>query len=45
MANAIWTALTVAAMAGMFAGCVVVVVVGVRGLENALARRGRRPAA
>jgi hypothetical protein len=45
MANVIWTALTVAAMAGMFAGCVVVVVVGVRALENALAKRAREPAA
>jgi hypothetical protein len=45
MANFLWTTLTVVAMAGMFGACVVAVVAGVRVLENALAKRGRKPAA
>ena len=41
MATVLWTTFAVAAMAGIFAGCVVAVVVGVRVLEGAVA--GRRP--
>jgi hypothetical protein len=39
MSTAVWTAFAVAGMAGIFATCVVAVVVGVRVLENALAKR------
>jgi hypothetical protein len=45
MLTAIWMVLAISAMAGMFASCVVAVVVGVRVLENMLARRRREPAA
>jgi hypothetical protein len=38
MAAAIWMVLAVATMVGIFAACVVVVVAGVRVLENALAK-------
>jgi hypothetical protein len=45
MVKAIWTALALAAMAGLFAACVIVVAAAVRVLENALAkRRGEPPA-
>ena len=39
MATAVWTVFAVGAMVGIFAGCVVAVVVGVRVLEGAVARR------
>ena len=45
MVNAIWTGLTVMALGGMFVACVLLVVVGVRGLESWLAKRGRKPSA
>ncbi|MBL0143358.1 MAG: hypothetical protein IPP91_14925 [Betaproteobacteria bacterium] len=44
MATAIWTVLAVGALGGIFATCVVVVVAGVRMLENALAKRRQNPA-
>ena len=43
MATVVWTGFAIAAMAGMFAACVVAVVVGVRVLENALAKRRGKP--
>ena len=43
MATAVWTAFAAAAMAGIFAGCVVVVAAGVRVLEHALAKRRHKP--
>lgn len=43
MSTVVWTAFAIAAMVGIFAGCVVVVVGGVRVLEHALARRRGRP--
>ena len=45
MSTAIWTLLAVMGMVGMFAGCVVAVVVGVRVLESVLDKRNRRPSA
>ena len=45
MSTAVWTVFAVGAMVGIFAGCVVVVVVGVRALENALAKRRQNRAA
>jgi hypothetical protein len=45
MSAAIWMVLAIAGMVGMFAACVFVVVVGVRMLEGAVARRQRRPSA
>ena len=44
MALAIWTVLTILAMASLFGACVVVVVVGIRWLEKLLAKgRLRQP--
>jgi len=43
MSTVIWTGLTIVAMVGMFAACVVVVVGGVRVLESALAKHRRKP--
>jgi heme exporter protein D len=43
MATAVWTAFAVAAMVGIFAGCVVVVAAGVRVLENVLTKRRQKP--
>ena len=45
MSTAVWTVFAVGAMVGIFAGCVVAVVVGVRLLEGALAKRRARRAA
>jgi hypothetical protein len=45
MSTAVWTALAVAGMAGIFAACVIVVVAGVRVLEGAVAKRRRKPSA
>ena len=42
MPAAVWWVLAIAAMAGMFAACVIVVSVGLRALENARARRQQR---
>jgi len=39
MSTAVWTVFAVGAMIGMFAACVVVVVVGVRVLEGVLEKR------
>jgi hypothetical protein len=44
MATFLWTILAVATMIGMFGACVVAVTVGVRMLENALAKRRRKQA-
>jgi hypothetical protein len=41
----LWTTFAGAAMVGIFAVCVLAVVVGVRLLERVAARRGRRPSA
>lgn len=43
MPTAVWWVVAVGAMVGMFAACVLLVAVGVRVLENALARRRQRP--
>jgi hypothetical protein len=43
MPAAVWWVLAIGAMVGMFAVCVVVVAVGLRVFENALARRRQRP--
>ncbi len=45
MATAVWTVFAVGAMVGIFAACVVAVVIGVRWLENALARHRAKRAA
>jgi hypothetical protein len=45
MSTAVWTVLTVGGLAAMFAACLVVVVVGVRLLEGAIAKRGSKPSA
>ena len=45
MAAAIWMVLAVGTMMGMFAACVVVVVVGVRVLENLLAKHRQKRSA
>jgi hypothetical protein len=42
MSTAVWTVFAVAAMVGLFAGCVLVVVVGVRMLENVLEKRRQK---
>jgi len=42
MSTAVWTVFAVTAMAGLFAGCVVVVVAGIRLLEAARAKRHRK---
>lgn len=42
MPAAVWWTIAIAAMVGMFAACVLLVVAGVRVLENALARRRQR---
>jgi len=39
MSTAVWTVLAVGVMVGIFGGCVVAVVVGVRLLEGVVARR------
>jgi heme exporter protein D len=44
MSTFIWTTFAVAAMVGIFAACVIVVAVGVRILEGALAKRRREQA-
>ena len=43
MPAAVWWILAIGAMVGMFCACVIVVALGLRVLENALARRQRRP--
>lgn len=43
MATAVWWVVAVGAMVGTFAACVILVAVGVRVLENVLARRRQRP--
>jgi small basic protein len=43
MATAVWWVVAVGAMVGLFAACVILVAVGVRVLENVLARRRQRP--
>jgi hypothetical protein len=45
MSTLVWTAVAVGGMVGLFAACLVVVVVGVRVLEGAIAKRGRGPSA
>jgi hypothetical protein len=45
MSTAVWTVFAVAAMAGIFAGCVVVVAAGVRVLENAIVKRRQKQTA
>jgi hypothetical protein len=45
MSTAIWTVFAGAAMVGIFAGCVMVVAVGVRVLENVVARRRQQQSA
>ena len=42
MATVIWTTFAVGIMIGIFAGCVIMVAVGIRFLENALAKRRRK---
>jgi chloramphenicol 3-O-phosphotransferase len=44
MAAVIWMILAIGTMAAVFAGCVVVVAVGVRVLEDVLAKRRQRQA-
>lgn len=44
MATAVWTVLALAALAGMFVACVVVVATGIRVLEGVLAKRRERAA-
>jgi hypothetical protein len=44
MSTVVWTAFAAVAMAGIFAGCVLVVAAGVRVLENALAKRRQQKA-
>jgi hypothetical protein len=43
MATAVWTVLAIGAMTGMFVACILAVTVGVRLLENRLARRRQNP--
>jgi preprotein translocase subunit SecD len=43
MSIVLWTGFATVAMAGIFAACVVAVVVGVRVLESALAKRRGKP--
>jgi hypothetical protein len=45
MATAIWTIFAVGAMAGIFAGCVIVVTVGIRLFENRRLKRLEKPTA
>ncbi len=45
MSTAVWTVFAVGAMIGIFAGCVVAVVIGVRVLEHLLAKRRQHRAA
>jgi hypothetical protein len=45
MSTAVWTMLAVAGMVGIFATCVVAVVVGIRVIEGAVAKRQRGPSA
>ena len=45
MATAVWTVFAVAGMVGMFAGCVIVVVAGIRVLETMREKRRRKAAA
>ena len=45
MATIIWTLFAVAVMIGIFASCVIVVAVGVRWIENALAKHRAKGAA
>jgi hypothetical protein len=42
MPAAVWWTIAILSMVGMFAACVIVVAVGLRVLENALARRRQR---
>lgn len=44
MSTAVWTVFAVGAMVGIFAGCVFVVATGVRLLESACKKRGRKAA-
>ena len=39
MSTAVWTIFAVAALVGIFSGCVLAVVIGVRLLESALEKR------
>lgn len=43
MPAVVWWILAIGAMVGMFAACVIVVAVGLRLFENAIARRQHRP--
>jgi hypothetical protein len=43
MATVLWTGFATVAMVGIFAACVMAVVVGVRVLESALAKRRGKP--
>ena len=45
MATAVWTVFAVAAMVGIFTGCVMAVAAGIRVLESALAKRRQKQAA
>jgi len=45
MAAAVWMIFAVAVMVGIFAGCVIVVVAGIRMLEIAREKRRRKEAA
>ena len=45
MSTALWTVLAVGGMVGMFAACVVAVVVGIRVVESAVAKRRAKPSA
>jgi len=45
MATAVWTIFAVTVMVGIFAGCVIVVVAGIRMLEIAREKRKRKEAA
>ena len=42
MSTAVWTVFAVGALVGIFAGCVFVVTTGVRLLESAFEKRGKR---
>ncbi len=43
MATVVWTTLTIAGMVAMFGACVILVVGGVRVLENALGKNRNKP--
>ncbi len=45
ISTAVWTVLAVGAMVGIFAACVIAVVIGVRMLERVRTKRRERPAA